>query len=95
MIVELIELERGSVMGLRMEMEKAPLILIKARLGFVMCGYLDIATAEKLGDAAAVVRGVSSFEEMLDSNIANLTTSARNLGITEKMTVRQALDKMI
>ncbi|AEH59966.1 Domain of unknown function DUF1805 [Methanosalsum zhilinae DSM 4017] len=95
MIVELIELEKGSVIGLRMEMEKAPLILIKARLGFVMCGYLDIETAEKLGDAAAVVRGVSSFEEMLDSNIANLTTSAKNLGITEKMTVRQALDKMI
>ena len=59
MIVEQIELKKGTALGVRVELYKAPLLLIKGKKGFLMCGYLNIKAAEKLGDAAARVTGFS------------------------------------
>ncbi|MBE0522673.1 MAG: DUF1805 domain-containing protein, partial [Candidatus Methanoperedenaceae archaeon] len=58
MIVEQIELGNGSAIGLKFDMEHAPLVVIRARKGFVMCGYLDVNIANKLGDVAVRVTGV-------------------------------------
>jgi len=33
------------------------LVLVVAEKGYVICGYLNMETAEKLGDCAAVVTG--------------------------------------
>ncbi len=59
-----------------------------------MCGYLNIETAEKLGDAACVVRGVKTVEEMLEGKVSALTSGAKKLGIETGMTGREALGKM-
>ncbi|HLE87966.1 MAG TPA: DUF1805 domain-containing protein, partial [Candidatus Brocadiaceae bacterium] len=64
MLIEEIKLGNGSALGLKLDMEHAPLLVIRARKGFVMCGYLNMDVANKLGDAAVRVTGVKSFEDV-------------------------------
>jgi uncharacterized protein YunC (DUF1805 family) len=94
MLIEQIELHRGTVIGLKLDMGHAPLLLIKAPKGFVMCGYLDITMAERLGDAAVKVTGVRSFEDVLTSGVVEITSEAGNLGIKTGMPAREALELM-
>lgn len=95
MEIEKIDLKRGSAIGLRIFLGKAPLLLIKAEKGYLMCGYLNTEVAEKLGDAACVVRGVSSFEDMLNGTVEEVTSAAEALGIKEGMKGREALERML
>jgi uncharacterized protein YunC (DUF1805 family) len=74
---------------------KANLIIAYARQGFIMCGYLDITVAEKIGDVACVVSGVSTIEQLLEKPVVKLTKQAAELGICLGQTARQALEKMI
>jgi Uncharacterized conserved protein len=94
MLIEQIELENGCAFGLRFEMQKYPLLVIKAEKGFLMCGYLNVNAAESLGDTAAKVKGVQSFEDMLKTQLVEVTQQARELGIEPGMTGREALEKM-
>lgn len=59
-----------------------------------MCGYLNVNAAETLGDVAAKVKGVQSFEDVLKASIVEVTEKARELGIEPGMTGREALEKM-
>lgn len=67
------------------------LILLKARRGYVMCGYLNIRVAEKFGDAAAVVRGVSTILQAVDATVAECTRMAKRLGVRKGQPVRETL----
>jgi uncharacterized protein YunC (DUF1805 family) len=94
MLVEQIKLENGSALGLKMDMENAPLLVIRAGCGFVMCGYLNMDIANKLGDVAVRVTGVRSFEDVLNTKAQDVSMAAKNLGITVGMTAKDALNKM-
>jgi uncharacterized protein YunC (DUF1805 family) len=94
MIIEQIALKNGTALGLKFDMQNAPLLVIKADKGFVMCGYLDIGTAEVLGDAAVRVRGVSSFEDVLNAQVVDATQPAKELGIVIGMSGKDALERM-
>lgn len=94
MIIESIELKNGTAIGLDFEMQMASLLVIKAPKGFVMCGYLDMTTASKLGDCAVKVTGVSNFEEVLAAEIKATTFAAEKLGISKGMEARNALELM-
>ncbi|MPN23942.1 hypothetical protein SDC9_171335 [bioreactor metagenome] len=59
-----------------------------------MCGYLNIGAAESLGDTAAKVKGVQSFEDMLKATVVEVTKFASDLGVKTGMTGREALEKM-
>ena len=95
MLIEEIKLENGSALGLKMDMEHAPLLVIRARKGFVMCGYLNMDVANKLGDAAVRVMGVKSFEDVLNAKAVDVSEAAKKLGITIGMPAREALMKMV
>ena len=92
MITEEIPLRNGPGLGLRMQMNNAALLLIRAKKGFVMCGYLNMSVAEKLGDAACKVTGVDTFQDVLTASVMEISSEAGRLGITEGMTGREALD---
>ncbi len=94
MIIEQIALETGIALGLKFEMQNAPLLVVKADKGFVMCGYLDIDMANTLGDVAVRVRGVNTFEDVLDAQVVGITQAAADLGIDIKMNARDALERM-
>ena len=88
-------LEGKKLSGLKVDLPKAPLIVITAPKGYIMCGYLDLGTAEKLGQVAAIVRGVKDFNDVLNAKISAATTQAMKLGVEEGMLGRDALKKMI
>ena len=92
---EMIETKRGAALGVKIDLPGAPLLLIKAELGYVACGYFDPQTIEKVGDPAVVVRGVKSFDDMLKSRVAFVSRKAKELGVRETMTGLQALDRFI
>lgn len=92
--MEPIKLRNGVALGIKVELGKAPLLVIRAERGFVMCGYLNVAAANALGEAAARVSGVSSFEDVLEARIIEVSDKAKEQGITEGMTGREALEKM-
>lgn len=84
----------GNSTGICIEIQNAPLLILIAEKGFIMCGYLNIEIAEQMNDCACVVRGVRTFEDVLDAKIAAATTKAKELGIVEGMLGRCALRLM-
>ena len=90
-----LELEGKKVNGFKVDLPKAPLIVIIAPKGYIMCGYLNLGTAEKLGQVAAIVRGVKDFNDVLNAKISAATTHAMKLGVEEGMLGRDALKKMV
>lgn len=94
MIIEQVPLENGTAIGLKFEMQNAPLLVIRADKGFVMCGYLDTEIADKLGDVAAKVRGVNNFEDVLHAEVLDVTKHAKALGVKAGMKGHEALELM-
>ena len=95
MIIEQIYLDKGSAIGLKLDMGHAPLLVIRAKKGFVMCGYLNMEVANKLGDAAVRVTGVRSFEDVLNARSVDVSEAAKKMGIAVGMTAKEALEKML
>ena len=74
--------------------DRGKLLMIIGKKGYVMCGYLNINTAQKLGDIACMVIGVKTIEDVINSNIVALTAEAQKLGITMGMSVKEVLQKL-
>lgn len=90
-----VKVEDKSCLGLRTDLpESPPLLLIIAEKGFIMCGFLNIEAAEKLGVAAAVVSGVKTFEDVLDGQVKAVTSKAKNFGAQVGMKGADALKHM-
>ena len=89
-----IMIDKKTATGLKVNLEDAPLLLIIAPKGYVMCGYLNLETAEKLGQVAVIVTGVKGFDDMLNAKVMKTTAKARALGISEGMFGRDALKHM-
>jgi len=91
-----VKIGERSATGLRVELpESPPLLLIVAEKGFIMCGYLNLEAAERVGVCAATVSGVKSFEDVLEAEVKAVTTKAQKLGIKAGMLGKQALKLML
>ncbi len=71
-----------------------PLLLIKGEKGLVMCGYLNAEVAERIGLAAAIVSGVSSFDDVLNATVKVATSKAKELGVEPGMIVKDVISKL-
>lgn len=74
--------------------DNSNLLMIICPKGYIMCGYLNINTAQKMGDAACIVTGVKTIEDVLNSKIAALTSNAQQLGVQMGMPVSEVLKKL-
>lgn len=72
----------------------AKLLVIRAPRGMLACGYLKVETADKLGDALAIVTGVNCYDDMLAKPVVALSKTAEELGVELGMSGRDALLKM-
>jgi uncharacterized protein YunC (DUF1805 family) len=90
--IEKIDAGGKSVHGMKSTLPDAPpLLLIKGSKGFIMCGYLNMEAAEKLGAVAAMVSGVKTFDDVLNAQIKAATTKAKQLGLEPGKTVRDVI----
>jgi uncharacterized protein YunC (DUF1805 family) len=73
---------------------QSPLLVIKAPKGIMGCGYLNIETFNRTGEAAVIVRGVNTHEDMLSAKVVSASEAARALGIEPGITGAEALQKL-
>ena len=93
--MEQIDLEGHILEGYAIPTGNTALLLIKAKNGFLGCGYVSLETAERVGDAAVIVSGVKNFDDMLAAKVKAVSSAAAARGVTAEMTGRQALLKLI
>jgi uncharacterized protein YunC (DUF1805 family) len=93
--IDKIEVNEKSFQGLKVELEGLPpLLLIKGKKGFVMCGYLNVDVAERLGAAAAIVSGVKTFDDVLNAEIKAATSKGNALGLLPGKVVKNVIDAL-
>lgn len=85
MIKREIKCEKGIIECYEIPLPHASFIILKAKNGYVMCGYLNMDTADKMGDIAGIVRGVRSIDDALQAKILQVSTMARENGLSEGM----------
>lgn len=90
-----IKIKGKLVSGIEIKLPNANLVMVTTPKGFICCGYLNLTTAEKLSDAACVVRSVKTIEDLLEAKIVGLTSLAKDLGIKLGMTGKQALELLV
>jgi len=91
-----LKVDGKNCLGLKVDLpdSPAPLVLITAEKGFVMCGLLDMQTAERLNVAAAMVSGVKSFDDVLNALVKSVTSRAKGLGVETGTKGSEALKHM-
>jgi uncharacterized protein YunC (DUF1805 family) len=92
--ISLIETKKGVALGVKINLDKAPLLFIKAPKGSIACAYLSLDTAERLGDALGIVRGVKSFEDVLASKLVGVSSEAKKFGLEVGQTGKEALERL-
>ena len=90
-----ISLTNGKATGYILDLGNAPLLIITANSGYLMCGYLNIAAANKLGDVAGRVTGVKTFDDMLHASIVETSDCARERGLREGMSGQEFLNALL
>jgi uncharacterized protein YunC (DUF1805 family) len=95
-VVERLSVDGKSCFGVRVDLpgSSAPLLVVVADRGFVMCGFLNVEAAERLGVAAAVVSGVKSFDDVLNGEVRAVTSKAEALSVRVGMKGAEALRRM-
>ena len=89
---ETVNFEGKKYTGISFNLGNVPLLILKARNGYVACSYIDRATAEKLGDVACFVSGVKEYDDFFKAKVKCATQWAEDLGIREGMSVKKALE---
>ncbi|MDI6916538.1 MAG: DUF1805 domain-containing protein [Thermoplasmatales archaeon] len=93
-MIQKIKIGNNVALGVNLELQNANLIVARAKKGYVMCGYLSMETANRLGDVAAKVKGVKNVDDALSAKIVEVSEKAKENGIKEGMTGKEALEKM-
>lgn len=67
------------------------ILLIQGQKANLGCGYFSMAAAGKMKDRFAIVRGVSTIEEVLAAPVADLSPEGAACGVTAGMKGQEAL----
>ena len=92
---EIIKLGKGKLTGYCIDLGKAPLIILQAKKGYIMCGYLNMNTANKLGDIAGKVTGVKTFDDVLKATVIEVSENAKKEGLKEGMNAQDFLKSLL
>lgn len=93
MVEKEIKINNSVFKGIELDLcDNSKLLVITGKKGYIMCGYLNINTAQKRNDVACIVTGVKTIEDILNSNVVAITSQAQKLGITMGMEVKKVLE---
>ena len=82
---------KKRIEAIQMNLSAKNLIVLRGRKGYIMCGYLNVRTAEKLNDAAVMITGISTIREALRASVFSCTSKARGMGIYKGQPVKDCL----
>ncbi|MDH5448601.1 MAG: DUF1805 domain-containing protein [Candidatus Bathyarchaeota archaeon] len=87
-----LKVDGKTALGLKVDLpDSPPLVAVIGERGFVMCGFLNVDVAERLGVTAAMVSGVKTFDDVLDAEVKAVTSKAKMKGIKQGMKGREAV----
>eukprot|EP01051_Picozoa_sp_SAG22_P019573 SAG22_NODE_3659_length_1590_cov_0.918176_3_plen_90_part_00 len=66
-------------------------LTVRGFAGWIGCGYLNVETASRLGDACAIYTGVSTHEDMLAAEAVAVSAPGEAIGLRVGMTGAEAL----
>ena len=81
--------------GYQIKLAQANLVLAVTSKGYICCGYLDIATSERLGDVACKVTGIRTIKDLLNAKIVSMTSKAKAQGIKKGMIAKKVLEEFL
>ena len=90
-LIDKIKVGNKELLGVKIDLPKAPLLLLSYKDILIGCGYFSKETLEKLDIPGCIVSGVSNFNEMLEAKIKYVTSKARLRGAKEGMKVIEFL----
>ena len=90
-LIDLLRIYGKQIIGIRVDLPKAPLLVLRYGDVVIGCGYFSKEVLEKLGIPACVVSGVRDFNDVLDAKIRYATSKAKDLGAKEGMEVKEFL----
>ena len=67
------------------------MLVMVCKKGYVMCGYLNMGTADAVADASCVISG-ASFEDLLKNPVKAVSAEGEKLGLKVGMTGAEACD---
>jgi len=86
-----IKIGKKQILAISVKLANKNLILLKGKKGYIMCGYLDMTAANKFGDVAVKITGVSTINEALDSRAVSTSVVARKIGIKKNQNIKDIL----
>ncbi len=93
MVTKEIKVKNTVFKGIELDLcDETKLLVITGKKGYIMCGYLNINTAQKRNDVACIVTGVKTIEDILNSNVVAITAKAQELGISMNMPIKKVLE---
>ena len=93
--MDTIKLDGHTLDAVTFPTQNTKILVIRAGHGLLGCGYISAETAAKVGDALAIVSGVSNYEDMLQASVKAVSPAAEALGVRPGMTGREALLKLL
>ena len=86
-----IKIGKKYIQGFVLKLGSKNLMVLRGAKGYVMCGYLNMAVANKFKDIAVKIIGVSTIEEALKSKVHSCSYRALKIGIRQGQPVKEVL----
>lgn len=86
-----ISIENQEFEAIHVKTSHADVLLIKAKNGFLGCGYFDINVSNKNGEPVALVKGVKNYDDMLQAEVYCISEKAKELGTKIGMKGKEVL----
>ena len=95
-----LQFEHGTAIGMSHRWHRGQYCTILTAAGIVGCGIYDLVTPAEFGQAIAIAKGTPENplcepEDLYDATIVGCTPRAKELGITEGMTGKEAVELML
>jgi len=95
-----LQFENGTAIGMSHRWHKGQYCTILTSAGIVGCGIYDLVTPAEFGQAIAIAKGTPDNplcepEDLYNAEIVGCTPRAKELGISEGMTGKEAVELML
>ena len=89
--IKKIKIGKKYIQVLSLKLASKNLVVLRGDKGYVMCGYLNLAVANKFKDVAVKITGVATIEEALKARVHSLSFPALKMGIYKGQPVKEVL----
>ncbi len=86
-----IKVGKKHIQALEISLSGRNLVLLRGSRGYLMCGYLNLAAANKFKDVAVKVTGVNTAAEATAAKVHSCSRAALKKGIYPGQPVKEAL----